>query len=601
MVLGTGGLRLVGAHLRASPRVALAVAAYLIICISLLPFTYASPIHADSTTHYVNAGESIQDAINAASPGDTIVVNAGTYVENLTIGKELTLQSADGPEDTTIESTSSAGTTVAISSASGVTIDGFTVTSGTYGVTVTTCNSVTLTNLTILGGSNGIRLNHLLSDIAIRDCTITDTTSGGIYKDNAHGLTGFEVDRVTINASSGAGILLGDTNANAAYVVRDVVLTDVTIDGGWRGVFIYNFNVNSRNVDIVNCMVSNTSDHGIYLVSARGAVSITDTTVSGVGSGYYGIRLEGAATDAVTLAFSGNTLEDNGNGLYVQSVSGGEVSSNTIRNNTGYGIYLSSCNGNLVYNNFIASNGTNARDDASAPNVNDWNVEPEEGPNIVGGPHFGGNYWSDYAGEDTDDDGLGDTMLPYNCGGQILNGGDNHPLVPPTLGGQVELSLVQGWNLISAPLLIGDNTVDEVFTNADCEIEIVYTWDAAQQCYEEVHDGNPSFNTIEPHRAYWVKVNSTPGDEPVTVTISGEPADDADWLYGLSEGWNMVGIPYSADPVPFNDFWAGGSGDTLIQQIYYWNADVRHYERVTESDDMIPGVGYWMALVPGLS
>jgi nitrous oxidase accessory protein NosD len=56
----------------------------------------------DPMTWGVDTTSSIQDAINTAEPGDTILVRTGAYWEDLNIDKSLTLQSVDGAEVTTI-------------------------------------------------------------------------------------------------------------------------------------------------------------------------------------------------------------------------------------------------------------------------------------------------------------------------------------------------------------------------------------------------------------------------------------------------------------------------------------------------------------------
>ncbi|MBU1100424.1 MAG: T9SS type A sorting domain-containing protein [Bacteroidetes bacterium] len=82
------------------------------------------------TTHYVSAGESIQTAIDAATNGDTIIVNDGTYTlsNRISLTKGITLKSANGNSSTTING-NGATKCIEISHVDAV-VDGFTITNG---------------------------------------------------------------------------------------------------------------------------------------------------------------------------------------------------------------------------------------------------------------------------------------------------------------------------------------------------------------------------------------------------------------------------------------------------------------------------------------
>jgi parallel beta helix pectate lyase-like protein/thrombospondin type 3 repeat protein/polymorphic membrane protein len=89
-----------------------------------------------ATTYYVNPGESIQDAIDYASTGDTIMAAPGTYsgAGNRDLdfgGKAITLKSFEGPDETIIDCESSGrGFYLQSGETNAAVIDGFTVTNG---------------------------------------------------------------------------------------------------------------------------------------------------------------------------------------------------------------------------------------------------------------------------------------------------------------------------------------------------------------------------------------------------------------------------------------------------------------------------------------
>jgi len=71
--------------------------ALVIILAVLLGMPFIASV--ESKDIYVNEGESIQDAIDSAMPGDVIHINRGVYRENIIINKEISIIGDDATID----------------------------------------------------------------------------------------------------------------------------------------------------------------------------------------------------------------------------------------------------------------------------------------------------------------------------------------------------------------------------------------------------------------------------------------------------------------------------------------------------------------------
>ena len=68
-----------------------------------LAFIAFTGIASASTIYVPDDYSTIQAAVNAASPGDTIIVRDGTYTENVKVDKKrLTIRSQNGPDSTIV-------------------------------------------------------------------------------------------------------------------------------------------------------------------------------------------------------------------------------------------------------------------------------------------------------------------------------------------------------------------------------------------------------------------------------------------------------------------------------------------------------------------
>jgi predicted outer membrane repeat protein len=214
----------------------------------------------------------IQAAIDAALPGETVVVAPGFWDERIHIrGKAITLRSVAGAERTTLSGTGSSGPVIIVEGAlaRGTRIEGFTV-----------------------SGGHGDRGHGILvegADLAVRDSRLERNGSSGVFNDG------------------GEVALFGCTlDSNAAPVAG----------GGVRAM--------RGDTTLVNCTVSRntagTFGGGIFAEGGRLQVLDTRITANRTTSGAWGGGMWAERTDvfASGSSFSGNSSIESGGAAYLR-------------------------------------------------------------------------------------------------------------------------------------------------------------------------------------------------------------------------------------------------------------------------------------------
>lgn len=304
----------------------------------------------------------IQDAINAASPDDTINVAAGTYTEQLTINKNLTIA---GAASAIIETT----TTLALESdgdgRSIVEITGASTTAIFGGFTVRGALGSITSAIHVHGGAAATIQDNKIEG--------TDALGGGLI---GHGITvGSSLDgdtdtaaatsTISNNQLSGfhrAGIVVAGAGNNAA-------ITGNTITG--------------------NGPITSTTQQGITIQDGA-TDSITNNTVSAVV--YTGAAPQTAVgifllDSANGISISGNTVTNSQTGIMVQAAENIQISNNTISVSTSSATAMSGANPpNGVWLVGRGATGTGCADgDGSTPGLGCRTAATLTGNTITGG------------------------------------------------------------------------------------------------------------------------------------------------------------------------------------------------------------------------
>jgi parallel beta-helix repeat protein len=342
-------------------KIGIVVMAFMALMVTL---AFAGSASAD-TIYVPTDYPTIQQAIDAASPGDTVFVWNGTYydADGVKIEKDrITLQGEDA-NTTTIHGKWAAEEVVCVSG-DFVNVSGFTVTgSSSYG--------------------SGIYLSHGSCNCRLSRNNATDNYYGILlsYSSN-NNLTGNSAN------NNNYGIYLYHPSNNN--------LTGNSANNNDYGIYLY-----SSNNNLTGNSANNNNNYGIYLYHS----SNNNLTGNSANNNNYGIYLDYLCNnnnltgnsannnddDGIRLYYSsknnelkGNTADANSYGIRLVSTSTkNNITENTVSNNTNYGIYLDWSGENEIWHNNFINNNKQARDHYG---FNNWDK----------GPIIGGNHWSDH-------------------------------------------------------------------------------------------------------------------------------------------------------------------------------------------------------------
>ena len=289
------------------------------------------------------------------------------------------------------------------------------VANNSYGIVIDSSSHTTLKNNSMINNTQTFSVGGTDSDHFVNDIDESNTIDGKpIY---------YWVNQKDKTVLSDAGYV-------ALIKCTNITVQTLNLSGNVQGILL----ASTTNSTITKTTITNTND-GVYLYSSSNNNIIENyltNNVQGISfssscsnifsenhvtNNWCGIRLGSSSNNTMST----NNIQNNSCGIIFEySSNKNSVNRNLIENNTLCISCLESSNNRFFHNNFI--NNTEHFTDLGpsaywlALSINIWDDSKE------------GNYWTDYNGTDTDDNGIGDT--PYIIDD---NNQDHCPLIEPAI------------------------------------------------------------------------------------------------------------------------------------------------------------------------
>ena len=509
----------------------------------------------------------IQSAIDDASNGDTIRVYDGIYYENIVVDKMLKIM-GNGSNFSIIDGGYADHKHVVHITANEVEFSGFGIKNSYMGheyggIGVQSSNNKIYNNscwdnlygLILFNGNNNIIKNSFSNNK--RNGIYIKSSGNIIYKNNCH--NSLEKDGIwlyicTENIISSNMCSNNDKNGIALYQSDNNQIFNNTCNNNvlYDGILIYE----SSNNEIKNNILFSNNDEGIGV----SYYSCNNTVVS-------------------------NKISNNNCGIDIDYYSeNNTILENIIGPNNGIGLE-SFCSNNIMYHNNFVANTENALDEGSN---NTWDS----------GYPSGGNYWNDYIGSDSNEDGIGDTHYS-------ITGGTSQDLYP----------LIYQWgeNLpVASFSYFNNNKTFDASNSYDRDgVIISYEWDFDDGSFGlgliivHVYNNSGTYNvtlTITDDKSYEDNITKTievelPNQPPGAPIINGPNSGKIGKTYSytfISEDSNNDDIFYYVDWGDDSiENWIGPySSNEHIELNHCWN-EKREYTILARVKDVHGAIGNW--------